>query len=148
MQCALPVARMATVRTPPTAGIVASVVTVLVVFVPFVVLSSAEISGVQTYYAHGVVGPWPIAMLGLLSIVAFAAGRQGRTDPVTAAGATLVFGVATAAIALYWAVAVPADLVQQLGTATWLAYHRWLLAVAAIGVMGSALWYVRALDLV
>lgn len=139
---------MATVRTPPSAGILASVVTVLVVVVPFAVLSSPEIAGLQTYYAHGVVGPWPVAMLGLLSIVAFAAGRQERTDPVTVAGATLVFGVAAAAIALYWAVAVPGDLVQQLGTASWLAYHRWLLAAAAVGVLASALWYVRALDLV
>lgn len=133
---------------PPTAGIVASVVTVLVVFVPFAVLSSAEISGLQTYYGHGIVGPWPVAMLGLLSIVAFAAGRQERTDPVTIAGATTVFGVAAAAIALYWALAVPSDLVQQLGTAAWLGYHRWLLAVAAVGIVTSALWYVRALDLV
>ncbi|MFC6730203.1 hypothetical protein ACFQDG_16250, partial [Natronoarchaeum mannanilyticum] len=105
---------MATVRTPPSAGIVASAVTVLVAFAPFLVLSSAASSGLQTYYAHGIVGPWPVAMLGLLSIVAFAAGRQERTDPVTIAGATLVLGVAAAAIALYWAVAVPGDLVQQL----------------------------------
>ncbi|GAA0679300.1 DUF7548 family protein [Natronoarchaeum mannanilyticum] len=139
---------MATVRTPPSAGIVASAVTVLVAFAPFLVLSSAASSGLQTYYAHGIVGPWPVAMLGLLSIVAFAAGRQERTDPVTIAGATLVFGVAAAAIALYWAVAVPGDLVQQLGTAAWLEYHRWLLAVGALGVLASALWYVRALDLV
>jgi len=139
---------MATVRTPPTAGIVASAVTVLVVFAPFLILSSAGSSGLQTYYAHGVVGPWPVAMLGLLSIVAFAAGRQERTDPVTIAGATLVFGVATATIALYWAVAVPGGLVQQLGTEAWLEYHRWLLAVAALGMLASAVWYVRALDLI
>lgn len=139
---------MSSVRTPPTAGIVAGVATVVVVFVPFVALTSNEIAGLQTYYGHGVVGPWPVAMLGLLSVVAFAAGRQERSDPVTMAGATLVFGVAAAGIALYWAVAVPEDLVQQIGAAAWLAYHRWLLAAAAVGVGVSALWYVRELDLV
>lgn len=139
---------MATVRTPPTAGIVASAVTVLVVFVPFVLLTSSEIQGLQTYYSYGVVGPWAVALLGLLSIVAFAAGREERSDPVTIAGATLVFGLAAAAIALIWALSVPEALVQQIGTAAWLAYHRWLLVGAAAAAFASAAWYAQALGLV
>ncbi|SNZ03482.1 hypothetical protein SAMN06269185_0288 [Natronoarchaeum philippinense] len=138
---------MAAVRTPPTAGIVASLASVVLVFAPFLALSGGEVSGLQTYYAQGVVGPWALAVLGLLSTVAFAAGREERSDPVTMAGATLVFGIAATMIALVWAVSVPEQLVQQIGTASWLAYHRWLLVVTAIGALVSSVWYVRALEL-
>ena len=135
-------------RTPATAGILASVAALAVVFGPYLVLTSNELAGLRAYYSYGLVGPWAVAMLALVSIVAFAAGREHRTDPVTIAGATLVFGVVAAVIALLWAVSVPGELVQQIGTAAWLSYHRWLLAATSVGLLASAGWYTRALGIV
>lgn len=147
MRVARPLTDMTAERTPPTAGILASVIVLGIVVAPFLALTGNEAAGLQTYYGYGLVGPWAISLLALLSIVAFAAGRERRTDPVTVAGGTLVFGLASLAVALVWAVSVPGDVVQQIGTAAWLSYHRWLLVAAAAAVLAAAAWYARALDL-
>jgi hypothetical protein len=135
-------------RTPPVAGIAASVLVLAVVFGPYLVLAGGELAGLRAYYSHGLVGPWAVSLLALIAVVAFAAGRENRTDPITVAGGTLVFGFVAFVISLAWAASVPGALVLQIGTADWLQYHRWLLVAASAAVFASAGWYVRALDAV
>lgn len=136
---------MTDARHPPTVGIAGSVIVIAAIFLPFLLLSGDEVTGLSTYYGYGIAGPWAAAILALLSLIAFAAGREKRTDPVTVAGATLVFGLFTVLLALQWAIAVPADVVLQLGTETWLEYHRWAVVVASLLLVVSAGWYGRVL---
>ncbi len=135
-------------RTPPTAGIVVSLVVVGVVVLPYVALSASAAAAIPTYYGQGVVGPWGAGLLGLVMVVAFAAGRQRRTPPDTAAGATLVCAVASVLLALQWALAVEPAVVQSIGTADWLGSHRWALVGAAVADVVVAVWYARSLSLV
>jgi len=132
-------------RTPPTVGIVACALLLGIVAVPYLLLSGAGAGGIAAYYDHGAVGPWVVALLAIITIVAFAAGRQERSDPVTMAGATLVFGVFITGTALAWALSVPSAFVQQLGTETWLGYHRWALVAASAVVPVTSAWYAKAL---
>jgi hypothetical protein len=134
-------------RTPPTVGVVVSLSVVVAVVVPYVALSSAAAAAIPTYYGQGLVGPWGPALLALVSAVAFASGRQNRTPPDTVAGATLALGVATALLAVEWALAVDPAVVQSIGTEDWLGSHRWVVVLASLLPPAVAVWYARTLDL-
>lgn len=134
-------------RVPPTVGLLGTLAVVAVAAAPYVGLPSAEGSGLGVYYGFGVVGPWGVTLLALPAAIAFAAGRQDRTPPETAAGATLGLGAAMLLLAVQWAVAVDADVVVQIGTADWLEHHRWLFVAATAVVPASAAWYARELRL-
>lgn len=135
-------------RTPPTAGILASLAVVSVVALPYVLLSPQAAAGLPTYYDHGLAGPWGPALLSLVALIAFAGGRQRRTPPGTAAGATLVLCLAATLLSVEWALAVQPSVVQQLGTADWLSLHRFLLVGASTLSTLAAAWYAVALDIV
>lgn len=132
-------------RTPPTLGLVSCILVLGVVAAPYLFLSDSAVAGVQPYYAYGIVGPWVITLLAVVTFVAFAAGRQNRSDPVMMAGATLVFGVFLVGMATVWALSVPTSLVQQLGSEAWLEYHRWVLLAASALVPVAGAWYARTL---
>jgi hypothetical protein len=130
-------------RTPPTVGVVVSALVVVAAVGPLVVLPDP--GGLETYYASGIVGAWGVALLALVTVVAFAAGRQLRTEPDTVAGATLVVGVAMVLVGLEWALAVDPAVLQSSTTAAWMANHRWAVVGTSLGVPAVAVWYARAI---
>lgn len=143
-------------RAAPTLGVVVSACFVLLLLVPYLVVDDA--TGVSTYYTAGTLTPWASGMMALVAIVVFAAGREDRTDPATAAGAGLGFGAVIFLITLLWAVSLPAEVPLQLTTAepilgglvttgTVLEYHRWVLAVVGALPAAAGAWYARSLGL-
>ncbi|MES3518159.1 MAG: hypothetical protein PPP58_10890 [Natronomonas sp.] len=142
-------------RAAPTLGIVSSVVVVAVLAVPYSIVDSGAVSG---YYNAGVLTPWTAGLLALVAIIAFAAGRENRTDPATAAGAGVVFGLFVFAISVLWAVTVPTEvplqlttndpIVGPLTTAVIIENHRWVLSVAAAGPAVAGVWYTKALGFI
>jgi hypothetical protein len=138
------------VRAAPTAGIVACLLLVAVLLVPYLVVSPG--SAVNAYYNAGAITPLAAGLFALVGVIVFAAGREERTDPPLAAGAGLVFGLFAVAVTLAWALTVPASVALQLGTGsdavtTLLEYHRYLVVLAAALVAGTGAWYARALRL-
>ena len=142
-------------RAAPTLGIVASLLLVVLVAVPYFVVENA--GAVRSYYDAGALTPWASALMALVAVIVFAAGREGRTDPDTAAGAAVGLGVVTALVAVVWAVSVPADVPLQLTTdrpllgplttARVIEYHRWALAAVSALPVAAAAWYARSLRL-
>lgn len=145
MKVARPPSSMEGTRLAPTAGVAASlaVLAALAAALPLVDGSSALLA----YYAGGSVNGLGAGLFALVAIIVFAAGREGRSDPATAAGVALVLGAFAAVLAVLWAATVPSSLVLQLGTATILEFHRWLVALVSLGLPASAAWYARELGL-
>jgi hypothetical protein len=133
-------------RLAPTLGIGFCLLVLVVLAVPYLIV--AEGTTVDFYYANGAIDPLVAGLLCAVAVVVFAAGRQGRTDPGTAAGVALAFGAFVALVAIAWALTVPEQLVLQLSRSALLGYHRAALVVSSLGVLASGLWYVRALSLV
>ena len=141
-------------RLAPTVGIVASLLVVVLLAVPYGVVDGQSVAD---YYGSGVLSPWVGGLLALVAVVVFAAGREERTDPETAAGFGLGLGVATVAVFALWTVTVPAEvplqlttdepLVGPLTTGTVVEYHRWVLAAASFLLPVAGAWYARALRL-
>jgi hypothetical protein len=95
------------------------------------------------YYTFGPAGATVVGALAPLAVVVFLAGRRGRTDPVTAAGLTLVLGLGMVGLAASWALAVDVELVYSFPVA-WMGYHRWVVLGVAAVVPASAGVYARA----
>jgi len=131
-------------RQAPTLGILGALATGVVVLVPYVAVSGQDAGALGLYYGSGVVGPNVIGLFASISLVAFAAGRQGRTEPDTIAGATLVLGLVTTVAALAWALTADAEIAQST-SATWLPTLRWVLVATSAVLPASALWYADAL---
>lgn len=141
-------------RLAPTVGILASLAVVALLLVPYAVVDAADAS---TYYDAGVLSPWISGLFALVAVVVFAAGREDRTAPETAAGVGLGLGFALAVVAIAWALTMPSEVPLQLTTdetvlgpittADVLEPHRWLLALVAVAVPGAGTWYGRTLDL-
>lgn len=142
-------------RLAPTVGIVASLAVVGLLLVPYAVLDAGDVG---TYYDAGALSPWLGGLLALVAVVVFAAGREDRTEPPTAAGVGLGLGLAVALVAVVWAVTVPGEVPLQLttdrpiagplSTADVLETHRWVLAVVSGAVPAAGGWYARTLGLV
>ncbi|WP_227130579.1 DUF7548 family protein [Halorubellus salinus] len=136
---------MVEVETPATVGVVSAAAYAAGMLVPYVA-GGVPGSAVQTYYTEfGIVGPPYIAVLALVALIVLAAGRQGRTAPDIAAGVALVVGFMVVLLTAMWAFGGVAELVGSLSTAAWLAYHRWVLLVAAVGILVGALWFADAI---
>lgn len=126
-------------RTAPLVGIAGCVAVLAVLLAPYLLVDAA--GGVGVYYGSGAITPWVAGLFALVSVIVFAAGREGRSDPGLAAGITLVLGVFTVAVALAWATTARVDAVAIVD------YHRWLLVAAAALVPVGAGWFARALGL-
>lgn len=124
---------------PAVLGVLASVLTALLVLAPYAVPGIGP-NGVEGYYNFGVLGGWSVLVLAAVSAVVFAAAAAGRADGPTAAGAAVILGIATAVLAAIWFVDVPYAVVVQLQTGAWFAYHRWALLVAALSVPVFGAW--------
>lgn len=143
-------------RAAPTLGVVTAAGFVLLLLVPYLLVDDP--GGVSTYYTAGTLTPWASGMMALVAIVVFAAGREDRTAPETAAGAGLGLGVVILLITLLWAVTLPAEVPLQLTTdeplvgellttGTVLEYHRWVLTVVGTLPAVAGVLYARSLGL-
>lgn len=134
-------------RRPPLAGALASVVTAVLVLVPFA-LPEVDAPTVSEYYGYGLLGGWSVLVVALVAAVAFASGSERRTDPDVVAGATLVFGLLALLLATWWAMAVPYDdLIVVMTDRELFTYHRHALVGSAAAMVVASAWYAYALDL-
>jgi hypothetical protein len=129
-------------RLAPKVGIAASLAALATVAYPYFV---APGSAVAVYYGTVAV---PIDLLtvlfSLVTVVAFGSGLNGRTDPQTVAGVTLVLGGFVALLALWWATQTPPDPLVETARMDALRYHRWVVVGFALVVTASAAWYARS----
>ena len=125
----------------PTAGVAAALAVLAVVAVPYFLVPARD-AGV--YYSAPTFVPvhLVVGLFAAVAVIVFAAGRNGRTDPPTAAGATLVLGGFMTLLALWWAVAV-GDLVGSFDVPASFDYHRWLLLLTTAAVAGCGWWFAR-----
>ncbi|WP_159901443.1 DUF7548 family protein [Salinirussus salinus] len=123
-------------RAAPLVGIAGCLAVLAALVYPYLAADA-----VGTYYGTGVVNPLVGAVLALVAVIVFAAGREERSDPQFAAGAALVFAVFAFLILLGWALTVRVDAVELPDA------HRWVTAALALVAPLAALWYARALSL-
>jgi len=123
-------------RTAPLVGIAGCLAVLAALVYPYLVADS-----VGTYYGTGVVNPLVGAVLALVAVIVFAAGREERSDPQFAAGAALVFSAFTLLLLFGWALTVRVDAVELPGL------HRWATVTFALVAPLAAVWYARALSL-
>ncbi|AGN00876.1 hypothetical protein L593_04635 [Salinarchaeum sp. Harcht-Bsk1] len=133
-------------RLPALAGTVVSLLTAVAVLVPYV-LADAGADTIATYYDFGLVTGLTVLMVALVTLVVFASGWRGRSDPATAAGAALGLGFVATLLAASWALAVPYDVVVQLTTESWFEYHRWAVVGSSVAMVVCGLWYAYVLRL-
>ena len=100
-------------RVAPLAGIVGCCLVLLALLAPYL---AGNPDAIGTYYDSGVINPLVGGLFAAVTIIVLAAGRSGRTDPATAAGVALVFGLVVAAVSLAWSLTVPESIVFQLST--------------------------------
>lgn len=131
-------------RRAPVVGIVASVVLILVLGIPYLLLTPRSVTA---YYGAGAFNPLFAGLFAIVCIIIFGAGRTERSDPALAAGVSLVFGVFIFGFAVIWSMAVPTDLVLSFPTVAAFQYHRYVLVLSSIIIPLSAVWYARALGL-
>ena len=132
-------------RVAPVVGVVGCLAVLVALVVPYL---TTEAGAAGTYYATGAINPLIGGLFAAVAVVVSAAGRAGRTDPATAAGVALVFGIVVALVSLVWALTVPEAVVFQLSTDSALEYHRWVLALCSLMIPVSGAWYARGLGLV
>lgn len=123
-------------RVAPLVGIGGCLAVLAALVYPYLVADS-----VGTYYGTGVVNPLVGAVLALVAVIVFAAGREERSDPQFAAGAALVFSAFAFVLVAGWALTVRVDAVELTGM------HRWVTAALGLVAPLAAVWYARALSL-
>jgi hypothetical protein len=123
------------VNLAPLVGIVGCVGVIAALVYPYVVADGS----VGTYYGSGVVNPLVAGLLALVTIIVLAAGREGRTDPILAASAGVVFGLFIVLLTLGWGLTARVDAVILTDV------HRWVVPGVGLLVPFGSLWYSRAL---
>ncbi|QSG07584.1 DUF7548 family protein [Halapricum desulfuricans] len=126
-------------RTPATAGILACLLVIAALAVPYAITDARTVG---LYYESGAVNPLIAGLLAVVSLIVFAAGSRNRTDPALAAGVTLTFGVFITLVTAAWALTYGYGIVGSS-----LAQHRWGLLAAATTVPLAGGWYAYVLGL-
>lgn len=126
-------------RIAPLVGIVGCLAVLLALAAPYVLVENA--GGVGTYYGSGAINPLLAGLFAMVTLIALAAGREGRSDPALSVGVALVLGVAIVAVTVAWALTARVDVVA-IDTA-----HRWLVAGVSVLVPAGSAWFARALGL-
>lgn len=122
-------------------GTAASILVVLLAAIPYALGTPAAVGA---YYEVGILGPQYFGIAAAVTAIVFRAARTGRTDPATAAGTTLAFGMVVALLAITWAISPEPTVVGGVHTADWFDYHRWLLALTALLIPICAGIYANA----
>lgn len=135
-------------RFAPLVGIVGSLLVLVVLALPYAVFDMAAGTTPGLYYSAGAVSPLVAGLFALVTVIFGAAGREDRTDPLLAAGATLALGVFTVLVVALWALTVPADVVAGISESTVGKQHRWILTAVALVVPLSSAWWARSLGVV
>lgn len=125
-------------RYVPVVGIVACLLVLVGLAVPFVLASGSEVS---LYYDSGALNPLIAGLFVVVAIVVFAAAREGRTDPALGAGVALTFGVFTVMVVVAWSLTVRVDVLNSAIAAS----HPTAMAVLSLLVPLTAAWYAHAL---
>jgi hypothetical protein len=113
--------------TMPTIGAFSCLILAGAVFTPAVIITTPG-GSVADYYAAGPFGISVVGFLALLNVVVFLAGKQGRTDPVTVAGITLVSGITMFGFGILWAVSITSTLLYGFPSEyAWIVNHRWVI---------------------
>lgn len=126
----------------PTLGVLSCFAVLVVLAWPYLLASPGAVG---TYYTTGFLTPLAAGLFALVGIIAFAAGREGRSDPALVAGVGLVLGLFVFAISFAWALTARVDVLQSPGAV--LPQQRWVLAAVSAIVPASGAWYARALGL-
>ena len=130
----------------PLAGAVVCALTVLAVSLPYLVRTRQ--GAVAQYYGEGAVSPTALAFVGLITVVAFAAGAYERSTPELVAGIVLVAGVGSLLVVLQWLVALGSLTVDVTPAgAVSLRWHPVSILVASALWAALATWYARVLGL-
>jgi hypothetical protein len=132
---------------PSIAGVVACLAVVGIIVGPYLVLPSTAVTGLNTYYASGVLETVLVAALSgfaLVTAVAFGGVARGRAGPALVAGLAAGVGGITTLLAVQWAVAVDPATVASVGRAAWLDWHRWIVALVTATVPATGVWTLRA----
>jgi hypothetical protein len=132
-----PARDMDSLRVAPSVGIVASLAVLAMLAAPYLLADSTASVGV--YYDSGVVNPLLAGLFGLVAVIVFAAGREGRSDPGLAAGVALALGLFIVVVALAWALTVRVDVLEIS------QYHPWTVVATTVPAPVSAGWFARAL---
>lgn len=143
------------IRRPATAGVLASLATLVVALSPYahpeltaaLIHDADAVAETQPYYGYGLLGGWSVVPLAAIGVVVFASGRQRRTDPSTAAGAGLGVGIAATILSLYWWLALPSDFLAAYVTDPIFVFHPELLVLSSLSIAVAGVWYARALEL-
>lgn len=132
-------------RIAPSVGIAGCVLYLVSLAVPYLLVEPPNAVG--AYYGSGVLSPMVPGSFALVTIIVLAAGREGRSDPSIAAGASLVMGLFIVGLSLAWAMTVPTSLVLGLTESTLIEYHRFAVVAVGLPIPIGAAWFSRALGL-
>jgi hypothetical protein len=143
-------------RLPPTVGIVACLALLAALVVPYLLIQTPRIAA--AYYATSLINPLFAGLFGMVTLLAFAAGRQDRTDPPVAAAAALAFGTFATLICLLWLLSDPQSIILSVDLSPGsqagenplvrnLQYHPYVVVLVSLVLPASAVWYARALRL-
>lgn len=135
-------------RLAPLVGIVGCLLVAGLLAVPYVLVRTSPGTTLATYYGTGALNPLVAGVFALVAVIVLAAGREERTDPVTAAGIGLSLGVFLFAVVALWALTVPEEVVLGMDAPQIMQYHPWVTTAAAASVPAAAAWWARTLGLV
>lgn len=107
------------------------VVVIALLAVPYVILDSGELS---VYYGVGPVSPLYLAVLPAVMAVAVSGALRRRTDPATAAGASLAIAALLTIFVLMWAAEVDA-VIGGLTVNASFEYHPWALSAVSVALL-------------
>jgi len=135
------------IRLAPLVGIIGCLLYAGLLAVPYLLVRTSPATTVGTYYGTGGINPVVGGLFALIAVIVLAAGREDRTDPGFAAGASLVLGLFMCGIVLAWAVTVPLEVVVGMDAPRYLTFHRWLLGAAGAVVAVAGAWWASTMDL-
>jgi len=129
---------MAADRRAAQLGTASALAVLVLVGLPYAVSSPRAIA---VYYGGGLVGPPLAGLFAAVAAIALLGAERGRTDPPLAAGVAVVLALLVAGLVVPWAVGVSPTLVAGLTSVAAFAWHRWLLALAALALLAGSGWY-------
>ncbi len=128
-----------------TVGIVAAILTVIVLAAPYAIIAGDE-NLLITYYSAGPIGAGGVGLFALLSAVVLASIEQGNVDPGTLAGVAVVLSVATTLAAVLWYLTIDPNVLFSFPPEyRWLEWHALAVIAVSLPLPACAGLYAREL---